>query len=1002
MVIHWLSCSVWLCVLAPLVPAQVSLVRDIHRGATDNPDSWPGPFTKIGNWYYFAATHDAIGAELYRTLGTPNSLQLVKDIQPGPQGSSPRWLAAVGSILYFTADDGMHGAELWKSDGTAAGTQLVRDVLAGTAGSKPSHLTPVGTTLFFQAADGRAGRELWKSDGTARGTVLVKDIFAGPNGSEPWQLTPFGTEVWFQAADATTGHELWKSDGTAPGTVRVHDAWPGSSSGEPHTLTPFANKLYFVATTGQTTNALFASDGTPAGTSLIKSWPLTRTILFPLPAEILGVHRGALFVSAHHGDGRELWKSDGTANGTVLLKDLRPSGGSDPVGLAAVGNRFCFSAMSGAFWRELWVCDGTATGTVPILTADTATQPSGLLASGGAVWFAARDRSAGTELFKTDGTPKGTSRLKDIRPGAESSRPGLLAPFGNGVIFAADDGTRGREVWTSDGTTAGTRQIHDVNPASGATLGSNPGEITDRFGVAYFQADDGVHGAELWRSDGTQAGTFLVKDILPGPTSGSPFRLRLVGDTLYFTAQDKASDWQLFKSDGTAPGTVKVAQLPGGSSGALPQEVVPFRGRVYFGAVAASGLSLWATDGTATGTVEIKKLPSSGSWPIAITVVNDAMYLVGADETHGLELWKSDGTPAGTSLLKDTGAGRGNFPRHLTGVGDRLVFSSRGSSSRALWVSDGTAAGTVMVPKATDPQNLTRVGDVVFFTAGDSSNGFALWKTDGTASGTVRLTAIELAATPFFANLDDRLLLFGAASPATGFELWRSDGTTAGTMLVRDIQPGRANGLASDFFATGSRHAYFAGDDGTTGPELWVTDGTAAGTRRVQDIRRGAFGSMTTYFRVWFELSRGSVLFTADDGATGVELYRFDPGASVQRVGTSCGSTRPDLAATDPVLGKTIRLSADRAPLQTIGLLKLGFPDPAPIALPGCFSYVDLRRFYLDLGVQFVTSPRWSVAVPVPNDAGLLGAGIAVQAWYVRVEPLAFELSNGLYATLGR
>ena len=108
------------------------------------------------------------------------------------------------------------------------------------------------------------------------------------------------------------------------------------------------------------------------------------------------------------------------------------------------------------------------------------------------------------------------------------------AVVGGSVYFAANDGIHGYELWRSDGTADGTVMVKDIRRGSKS---SHPRHLTDVGGTLYFAAKDGSHGQELWKSDGTADGTVMVKDIRPGSKSSHPRGLTDVEGTLYFTAE---------------------------------------------------------------------------------------------------------------------------------------------------------------------------------------------------------------------------------------------------------------------------------------------------------------------------------------------------------------------------------------------------------------------------------------------------------------------------------
>ena len=135
--------------------------------------------------------------------------------------------------------------------------------------------------------------------------------------------------------------------------------------------------------------------------------------------------------------------------------------------------------------------------------------------------------------------------VKDTNP-----RPGNSSPFDltevNGMLFfRAVDSSHGSELWKSDGTEAGTVRIKDIYPGTGSSLPGD-GELTNVNGTLFFRADDGSSGWELWKSDGTEAGTVRVKDIYPGSGSSELHYLTNVNGTLFFSADDGSHGSELW------------------------------------------------------------------------------------------------------------------------------------------------------------------------------------------------------------------------------------------------------------------------------------------------------------------------------------------------------------------------------------------------------------------------------------------------------------------------
>jgi ELWxxDGT repeat protein len=454
------TAALTLAVAGPAEAGQnvhAKLVEDINPGTQR---SLPRGFVPDDTSALFSAFDPTHGRELW-TSGRPyvaSSTTVVKDINPGPGGSFPAGLTKAGRFHFFEADNGVTGRELWRSDGTAEGTVLVKDINPGAFSSGPFALTNVAGTLFFTADDGATGRELWKSDGTAEGTVLVKDITPGPDQSFAVELTDVNGTLFFSAAaDGFT--ELWKSDGTAEGTVLVKDINPGNDHSDPTFLTNVGGVLLFLATDGVSGAELWRSDGRAEGTFMVKD---INAAGGSLPSGLTNVRGTLFFVAAEPEHGRELWRSDGTADNTVLVKDISPGPASsfptnaffiDDVNLAAVGRTLSFTPADPEHGRELWRSDGTAERTVLVRDINPGpahsiparpANPQGVISAElteaeDNLVFRAVDPAHGLEPWLSDGTAEGTVLVRDINPGLGDSSPLDFANIDGTVLFSAAD-----------------------------------------------------------------------------------------------------------------------------------------------------------------------------------------------------------------------------------------------------------------------------------------------------------------------------------------------------------------------------------------------------------------------------------------------------------------------------------------------------------------------------------------------------------------------------------
>jgi ELWxxDGT repeat protein len=415
----------------------------------------------------------------------------------------------------------------------------VEDTAPGSTSAPLGGFGVLGGKVYFAGTDAANGTELWQSDGTPGGTSLLKDIWTGPGPGNPAQFTRVGNTLFF----TRIYDYLVKTDGTAEGTVEVHGFSYCRS------LTNVAGTLFMAADVGNGSgNELWKSDGTDAGTVLVKDIrPVPGESGLVIGAPLAAVGNTVFFVANDGATGDELWKSDGTAAGTVLVKDIRPGTDSGvSIGILSyltnVNGTLFFAANDGTNGVELWKSDGTAAGTVMVKDINTFSDsnPNQLLNIGGTLYFTAADPFLGSELHKSDGTTAGTVNVKDIYPGGLSANPSNFTNVNGTLFFSAGNAANGTELWKSNGTDAGTVLVRDINPGAGHSMTYEPFErrtlvVGNRM---LFRATDGTSGVELWRTDGTAAGTFRMHDVRPGALDSTPTYLTRSGSLVFFAAND--------------------------------------------------------------------------------------------------------------------------------------------------------------------------------------------------------------------------------------------------------------------------------------------------------------------------------------------------------------------------------------------------------------------------------------------------------------------------------
>ena len=525
---------------------------------------------------------------------------------------------------------------------------------------------------------------------------------------------------------------------------------------------------------------------------------------------------------------------------------------------------------------------------------------------------------------------------------------GPMVEVTNTLFFTASDGTNGAELWKSDGTTAGTALVKDLFVG---TAGSAPSNLTNVNGTLFFTANDGTNGAELWKSDGTTAGTVLVKDIAPGTTGSAAANFTvLVTNTLFFTANDGTNGTELWKSDGTTAGTVLVKDLYVGGYSATPSSLTSVNGTLFFVAYDGTTYGLWASDGTTAGTSVVK----SGIYPSALTVANNTLFF-----TTNSGLWTSDGTTAGTVEVAGIGTSA-----YLTAMNNTLFFTAiNGTSGKELWKSDGTVGGTGLV-KDINPQGFafdnaspafTVLTNTLFFVASDGTTGWEVWKSDGTDAGTSLLKNLDPSAVsgswypissyPMGSRPDGLFvaggLLFFNASDGTATKFWQTDGTSAGTVAVRNQRASGKAFLNNSLFFGASDGLWALPLDGTTPATITGTVTDSSGTPLVgvtvtDGTRRSITDASGKYSLI---VPAGSYTLTPTRGG-----YDFGPVTRDVTVTTGTVSGQ-DFTATaltaNTISGRVVDLNG--APVAGVVITAWMFqPYPSPYPAPGTGTYYNI------------------------------------------------------------
>lgn len=744
--------------------------------------------------------------------------------------------SSVNQIREFIEYEGkfylISGNDLWVSDGTQSGTFLLKtfnNVL--TDGIGLNGLTPFKGKVYFGASDEPVNKELWSTDGTVAGTQKLKEIHPTFSSIASTFLgVVSGDYLYFGAMYGQDLYGLWKTDGTAEGTTMVKKMNLYALKG-----IAFQNKIFFSASEGTTGSEMWVSDGTEAGTHIVKDLAPGNASGFSIDDFLYNFNGQMYFTSKKASTpgswNMEIWKTDGTADGTILVNRIDEY--IDKSFLSSGRNNIIFTTTSStAGYREfIFNKNGTIT---PITVSVFLGNQSFVDLNDNEMVFSVDDfNEYGTELFTYNRTDKTYKNLVDINSVSSADPSTFYVTDQGDLIFQAESKKYGNEFYRMNKKSYKPELIKDLNPQNGFSM--NKGELLKIGNYLYLK--NGSYGNSLYeivRTNGTAEGTEKFPTQTGVNISTDDLFANLNDQSLIFTSNSYLPNAKLYRLDNGSQETQLIRELKLGQPfGNVLYKSISYNNELYFIVNENDKNVIYKTNGTSAGTFKVVAFNNSDSSdgnPKLLGVYNGKLLLSKNKKMYddNSELWSYDSTTGNLTKVKDyyyKNNADGQFNAEdisdISYFEDKLYILTRYQNENELYIQqNGTESNFILGNKGYYKLNNLRCGDSTFLTSGyDDKNIYEIFKTDNTAEGTLSLQQN-------YDGIKDAKCIKGFVYYLNGNSnrIWRTNGNPQQNTTL-DINVTNASQLTDEYpisrLLSDGDNLHFVGRTPSSGTELY-------------------------------------------------------------------------------------------------------------------------------------------------------------------------------------